>query len=563
MPNEVFISYSRRDSDQALELAERLGAAGLSVWIDRHGIGGATQWATEIANAIRECNSLVLLITEHSVISENVQKEVALAAARKKLILPVLLRRAPMPVNLEYHLAGIHRLPYSDFDSILGVLTGVAVGGRIPSLLDGRKPILVLPFEDLSPEQDNGWFADGLTSELISVLSKIKSLRVVDWKTAKDFKGARGHTRDIARDLDVRYFLEGNVRKFGEQIKISIELLDIENGEYLWHDSHKGVFADIFSIQESVAHKVAEGLKLTLTLEEKMRVAERGTTNAEAYELFLKGMQCYFLWTRDRMLMAVTLATRAAELDPGFYEALHLHGMALLNLYRLWDRNPDHLQKAESLLMQGRRINPNLRLGHELVILYLLQHRWNDAEQIALMGVAQSPEDFYTHFTLGFFYYNTNRMEEAAKAYEASVAIRPDYRMTYWNLCEVLDRSGKLEECARWAERALPIFQKWTVLHPEDQFAQVQYSFTLLLAGQTEAARLVMRPIIESNNVDGLSLYTIATIYLHLKEDSIAAQMLGRAIDNGFADIELLKNDPHFLRVSQRPEFQKLLERLS
>src|SRR5947199_8716051 len=99
-------------------------------------------------------------------------------------------------------------------------------------------------------------------------------------------------------------------------------------------------------------------------------------------------------------------------------------------------------------------------------------------------------------------------MLEAAEAYEGAILMRPDYRMSYWNLCEALDRCAERDRCAKWADRALPSFQKWAVLHPEDQFAQVQHAFMLMLAGQIEAARNAMRPVMESKNVDGFSLYT-------------------------------------------------------
>jgi adenylate cyclase len=563
MSRDIFISYSRKDSPEALALAEQLRREGMSVWIDQHGIGGASEWAAEIAKAIRDSSSILLLISEHSVSSDAVQKEVALASSRKKPILPVVLRRTVLPVSLEYHLAGIQRVRYEDTAGILTALRDIAAGGRLQSILDSRPGILALPFEDLSPEQDNGWFSDGLTSELISVLSKIKSIRVIDWKTALVYKGARGHTRDIARELDVRYFLEGNVRKFGEQIKISCELLDIDTGEYLWHYAHRGVFADIFQIQEDVATKVAQGLKLHLTYEEQRRVAARATQNAEAYELFLKASECYFLWTRERMQAAVDLSDKAISLDPDFAEARKMKAMALCNLYRIWDRNAQHLADAEALYSQANKLDPNLPVANQLIMLYIMQGRMSEAERLARQNVNDSREDFYAHFMLGFLFYNTGRMLEAAEAYEGSILMRPDYRMSYWNLCEALDRASERERCTKWAERALPLFQKWSVLHPEDQFAQVQYAFMLMLAAQIEASRNAMRAIIESKNVDGFSLYTIATIYLHLKEDTIAAQMLERAVTAGFSEIELLRNDPHFQRVAHRPEFEAIVERLS
>ncbi len=130
-------------------------------------------------------------------------------------------------------------------------------------------------------------------SELISALSNVKALNVTDAQTTKDFKRYQGTLPAYAKEMGIRYFVEGDVRKFGDQIKISSRLLDIETGDHLWQDSMKGVMNDIFEIQEAVALKVVEGLKVHLASDEKRKLAERGTENAEAYELFLKATSIF------------------------------------------------------------------------------------------------------------------------------------------------------------------------------------------------------------------------------------------------------------------------------
>src|SRR5204862_5825329 len=137
--------------------------------------------------------------------------------------------------------------------------------------------------EDLSPTADNGWFTDGIVSELIQALSNIKSLRLMDAQTTKEFKSYKGYLTIYAKEMGVRYFVQGDVRKFGDNIKINSRLLDIETGDHLWQDSLKGTMEDIFDIQERVAEKVVEGLKIHLGSDEKKKLAERGTENAEAY----------------------------------------------------------------------------------------------------------------------------------------------------------------------------------------------------------------------------------------------------------------------------------------
>ena len=296
---DIFISYSSKDRQQALQLIELLSSAGLSVWIDQSGIDIATSWSKEIVQAINGCKAFIVLISPNSITSENVVKEVSLAAERKKKILPLDLEPVGLPDDLAYHLAGIQRAPMTNIDSIIRAIGKLGLEAtQAPTLklvkeMDSRKSMMILPFEDMSPTGDNGWFADGLASELISALSNVKALHVADAQATKEFKKYSGQLTSYAREMNIRYFVQGDVRKFGDNIKITTRLLDIESGDHLWQDSMKGTMDDIFDIQEKVAEKVVEGLKVHLGSDEKQKLAERGTENTDAYELYLKSLE-YF-----------------------------------------------------------------------------------------------------------------------------------------------------------------------------------------------------------------------------------------------------------------------------
>src|ERR1035437_9667091 len=301
---DIFISYSRKDSAQAEQLAEQLTSAGLSCWIDKSGIVGAEQWATEIVEGIRACTTFILLLSHNSITSDNVLRELSLASEKRKRVLPVDLEPSVLPSSFEYPLAGLQRVAISDFESILRAHQhGVAHVTQ----KDARKSLMILPFEDLSPAGDNQWFADGIVSEMISALSHVKALRLADNQATKEFKKYTGQLTTYAREMNIRYFVQGDVRKFGDNIKITSRLLDIETGDHLWQDTMKGVMDDIFDIQEQVAAKIVDGLNIILTKEEKSKLEERGTENAEAYELFLKANEYYDRQTKEGFRLAVQL----------------------------------------------------------------------------------------------------------------------------------------------------------------------------------------------------------------------------------------------------------------
>src|SRR5579884_2993551 len=165
---DIFISYSSKDREQAEQLAERLTSAGHSCWIDRQGITGAEQWATEIVEGIKACSTFAVLLSERSVASEHVLRELSLAIEKRKRVLPIDLEAVVLPSSFEYPLAGLTRVAFSDFAAILhahrhGVTRAVKK--------DERKSLMILPFEDLSQTNDHAWFADGVASELVGALT--------------------------------------------------------------------------------------------------------------------------------------------------------------------------------------------------------------------------------------------------------------------------------------------------------------------------------------------------------------------------------------------------------
>ncbi len=165
---DVFISYFRKDSAEAEQLAELLVSAGLSVWIDQSGIDLATSWSEEIVDALDECKAFIVMLSPASCESPNVVKEVSLASEKRKKILPLDLEPVELPKDMQYALAGIQRAPMTNIHAIIGALGKLGLAAtQAPSIqlvkeTDARKSLMTLPFEDMSPTGDNGWFADGI-----------------------------------------------------------------------------------------------------------------------------------------------------------------------------------------------------------------------------------------------------------------------------------------------------------------------------------------------------------------------------------------------------------------
>jgi adenylate cyclase len=547
MAHDLFISYSSKDKDQADQLAELLLSAGLSVWIDRAGIHAATNWSKEIVTAINDCTVFVLLLSAASLASHNVIKEVSLASEKRKKILPIDLEPVSLNEDFEYQLAGIQRAPISNIDAILrglgrlGLTATSAPVLKVEQDADTRKSLMILPFEDLSPTGDNGWFADGIVSELISALTHIKALRIADAQTTKDFKRYQGTLPAYARDMHIRYFVQGDVRKFGDNIKITSRLLDIETGDHLWQDSMKGTMDDIFEIQEQVAEKVVGGLKVHLETEERAKLATHDTINTEAYELYLRAREFFHLSTKRGMELAAQTATEAIALDPNFARAYSLKANALAGIYKAYDRDPALLDQAETLCHKAMLLDPAYSAVYDPLSQIALHRRmYAEAERYASEFVRREPDNYYTHYALGCVYGVTAQYDKAIAAYEKAVHLKPTDIYSLWNLVSALDTSGDATRCAEWAAQALPHFERHLKMHPDDESRQVLRVALILLSGnQNDAYEAAMKL---TNLRDGATLFNLACFFGKIDHKPEALRTFRRAIESGFRSTFVLNS---------------------
>lgn len=567
--SDIFISYSSKDRAQADQLSELLRSAGLSVWIDQEGIDVATSWSREIVQAINDCKAFVVLLSPASLNSHNVMKEVSLASEKRKRILPLDLEPVALNEDFEYALAGLQRSPMTNIDGIIRALgklgieaTGAPVAPKIVKESDGKKSLMILPFEDLSPTGDNQWFTDGMASELISVLSKLKSLRVIDWNTSKLFRERRMKTIELARDLDARYFIEGQVRKFGDQLKISVTLLDIESGDHLWQDTLKGTMDDVFDIQEQMAERVSDGLQLHLASAERKKLKPRWTENTEAYELHLRARAYHDKLTLEDLKLALGLVTDALQLDPNFAPALYLKALILTAIFANYDRTPLLLQQAEHAARRAIELDPEeAGLYSALAGTLTLQGKLVEAEAAAIKSVEMDPSNAKTRYNLGLHYTRTGEWAKASAAYLKAIELDPSFPSTYWNLRYVCLNTDDEEGAMRCARAAIPPYERHLRLFPDDTGKRSQYALFLYLTGQTDRAGEVLNALIEKPALDGTTLYDIACLFTKIGNHDQALALLNRAITGSFRS-QIIHTDPDLDPLREMPRFKEIMRKL-
>jgi TolB-like protein/Flp pilus assembly protein TadD len=461
--------------------------------------------------------------------------------------LPLDLEPIELPREFAYQLAGIQRSSMTNIDSIIRALgklgleaTGAPQAPTLTRQTDGRKSLMILPFEDLSPTGDNGWFADGLASELISALTNVKALRVADPQATKEFKRYQGTLPKYAHEMSIQYFVQGDVRKFGDQIKITTRLLDIETGDFLWQDSMKGTMQDIFDIQEKVAERVVEGLKVHLDSAEKHKLGERGTENVEAYELVLKAKEYYLKSTKQGYLLAIKLLTDAILLDPGYAQAYQVKASALTTLYRTYERDPRLLDEAEDLCRYVLQEKPEFSaVLAALAHVYLYRGQFDKAEEVALLCTQKNQDSPHAYATLASIYSGMGQPARAIAQYERAVRLQPDRLEYIYNLAIVCHAAKEEELAHKWSNAALPLFKRHVRLHPDDETKQVSYAALLQLSGRSDEARDAAKKLMDLE--DGASLYNIACLLLLLEERQEALRAFRKSLRSGFSNLRLMK----------------------
>ncbi|MFI5201432.1 MAG: tetratricopeptide repeat protein, partial [Candidatus Kapaibacterium sp.] len=522
----------------------------------------AKNWATEIVKAIDACSTFLCLLSPHSLASHNVAKELHLASEKQKNILPVVLEKVKLPSNFEYSLAGLQRVQYEDRPAIFQALellhdvpatdetpppmerSGIGGGwGVVQSPKeDDSIHIAVLPFDDLSPDHDNQWFADGMMDELISTLGSLDRVKVPSRSDVLHYRKHHKKSREIARELGVRYLIEGGVRKANEKIRINASLTDTLPGVQLWTNKFDGSFDDVFAFQESVSKQITAALRLKLTPEEKEKIAEQPTRDAEAYELYLKAREQQSLLTREGYEKALELYEQAAKIDPDFTDARIAIASACDMYFREYSRDPKWLKRAEKSVEEVEKM-----LGETAKTLWIRgEIEWlrghSEAAIAILTKATEIDPTFRNPYTiLGTLHLTAGNFFEAAKAFRSYVNLHED-TFGYLNLLIVLNQFDDQEQLRDAANKALTVFERHLHLHPNDETAMVHYVFVLLCAGRRDDAAQLAEQLIQRNDLGGHALYNLGGLYDDLGKPELYIDLLRRSIAKGYREIEQTRN---------------------
>ncbi len=290
-----------------------------------------------------------------------------------------------------------------------------------------KPSIAVLPFTNMSGDPGQDYFSDGMTDDLITALSKLSGLLVIARNSTFVYKGQAVKVSEVSRDLRVRYVLEGSVRKADNRVCINAQLVDAATAQHIWAEQYDREYKEVFALQDEIREKIVFALKVKLTPEEQDRLRSVPTTNLEAYEALLRGLEYYFRVTKEGNLQARRLFERAIELDGQYASAYAM----LSHTYRLdgifhWNPEPRNLEQALALAQRAVALDDSLPIVHAaLSLVYIDRNQPEQAQAEMERAIALDPNSADGYAELGKILHVAGRPTEGLAKLEQALRLNP------------------------------------------------------------------------------------------------------------------------------------------
>jgi adenylate cyclase len=424
------------------------------------------------------------------------------------------------------------------------------------------KSIAVLPFANMSSDPENEFFSDGISEELINLLTKLPQLRVSSRTSSFSFKGKSMNVRTAARELGVKTILEGSVRRARNRVRITAQLVDTDSDSHLWSETYDRELEDIFAVQDEIAHSIVDALEITLSPKQERVIEKAPTSDVKAYDCYLRG-RIFFHDQRGGLKPALRMFSEAIEIDPEYALAHAGLADAATMLYMWYEKDEAHLERADAASKRALELDPELAeahaaRGHVLA----LKKRYDEAEREFETAIRLDP----TLYEAYYFYARTalmqGKFEKSAQMFEQASAVRPEDYQAAFLVVQVYRSLGKEAEAREAIGRGVRLVEKHLKLNPDDQRALVLGANSLWQRGERERAVEWANRALKLSPDDRVVLYNLACFYSVAGELEKALDCLERAAIVGSLSREWLEHDSDLDSIRDEARFQALLERL-
>lgn len=637
----VFISYASHDAAVAQKVCSALEAAGFLCWIAPRDVVPGTLYADGIVHAIDESSILVLILSAPAVASAHVGREIERAVSKRHPVVALRIDSAPLTAAFEYFLNQSQWIEGGASDAAIGQLIGAvgqhlspgtvaqnrtpqpAAAPRKPSMprrlwlvagalalalaaayflvdktwLYGRgasaartagtvtdKSIAVLPFTDMSEKKDQAYFADGMAEEIIDLLVRVPGLKVISRASSFQFKGKTEDLRSIGTQLGVTYVLEGSVRKSGDRLRITAQLINSRDGANLFSQTYDRDLSDVLKMQDEIAIALVRALQIEVSPEGL--ISRPALHNTEAYTLYLQGLHAFDRIDQQGFEQAASYFQQALDLDPSFAAAANMLAGSYFVLGQFGFMPPAAaFEKARHAAQHALELDPNLAGAHaHLAEVYRASDQdWQAADREIRLARSLAPRDPDVLFISAVQAENLGRWDDALGFVNASLAQDPLNASAYMVLNHIDLGRGRLEEAEAAIRRTLELNPSFTPAHyflgcvllvrgePQAALAEIQKekqdatrlsgsAMAYFALGNKADSDVALQQLLKNGTSHP---YFIAQIYAFRGELDEAFKWLDRARTQKDPSLLLLKSQARFMKLEGDQRYKGFLRKMN
>jgi serine/threonine protein kinase/Tfp pilus assembly protein PilF len=432
--------------------------------------------------------------------------------------------------------------------------------GRSPAASATEKSVAVLYFENLSAGEDDQYFRDGITEDIIVELSNIEGLKIFPRSAVLGFRDQRTPAPAVGRELNAAYVLEGSLRRAGQRLRITAQLVETETGHSVWAKRYDKQLEDVFAIQDEIAQNIAQALQLVLSDKEKRAIEKVQTADVQAYDYYLKGRHHLYFFNHKSVDQARQLFARAIVIDPGYARAYAGVADCCSLLYMYWEATPDTLHEADSASRKALELDPELAEAHSARGLAVsLSKRYDEAEAEFRKATELNPNLFEAHYFYARALFAQGKLAPAAEQFEEAERINPNDYQCPTLLASVYQGLGFRAKSFAADRRAFAVIEKHLEMYPDDARAVYFGAGALCRTGQSQRGlewaerALTMDPSEQSIH------YNVACVYSVEGQVERALDCLQRAVELGFSHREWIENDSDLDAIRSHPRYADIL----